>query len=145
MLSEDQREIAELDLAFQHAVKHHDVTAIKTILHPEFEMVLGNGVVVTRDEVIAEAREAKIHYEIQDEYPGTQQVRVWRDTGVVTARLRIKGTQASGPFDKSLWFSDTYVRTQQGWKYAFARVSLPDYQVELFVAASNLTDVSRDG
>ena len=24
-----------------------------------------------------------------------------------------------------LWFSDTYVRTPDGWKYAFGQVSLP--------------------
>lgn len=125
MKTSDHDEIARLDLAFQHAVKHHDYVAIEEILHPSFEMVLGDGTIVSRKEVIEEAWEAAIQYEIQDEYPGTQQVRVWGDTGVVTAQLRIKGTRQSGPFDRSLWFSDTYVRTAGGWKYAFAQVSLP--------------------
>jgi hypothetical protein len=26
--------------------------------------------------------------------------------------------------DRRVWFSDTYVRTPQGWKYVFGQVSL---------------------
>jgi len=65
-------------------------------------------------------------YEQQDELPGTQQVRVWGDTAVVTALLWCKGTAGDGkPFDYKVWFSDTYVRTPAGWKYVFGQASLP--------------------
>jgi hypothetical protein len=47
------------------------------------------------------------------------------DTGVVTAKLWIKGTRDGVPFDRTLWFSDTYVRTKGGWKYVFGQASLP--------------------
>ena len=44
---------------------------------------------------------------------------------VVTARLWLKGVQKNGAaFERRLWFSDTYVRTPQGWKYAFAQASM---------------------
>jgi ketosteroid isomerase-like protein len=65
-----------------------------------------------------------IDYEIQDEEPGTQTVRVIGDTAVVTALLRLKGTQDGAAFDRRLWFSDTYVRTPEGWKYFFGQASL---------------------
>jgi hypothetical protein len=29
------------------------------------------------------------------------------------------------PFDYTVWFSDTYVRTPNGWSYAFGQSSLP--------------------
>ena len=29
------------------------------------------------------------------------------------------------PFDRTLWFSDTYVRTPAGWKHFFGQASLP--------------------
>jgi ketosteroid isomerase-like protein len=58
------------------------------------------------------------------EEPGTQKVRVWGDTAVVTAKLWLKGTSGGKAIDKKLWFSDTYVRTPQGWKYAFAQSSM---------------------
>ena len=59
---------------------------------------------------------------------GTQIVRLYGpDTAVVTARLWLKGTGPDGAFDRRLWFSDTYVRTPQGWRYAFGQssISLP--------------------
>ena len=46
------------------------------------------------------------------------------DTAVVTAKLRLKYTTGGKPFDRTLWFSDTYVRTPDGWRYAFGQASL---------------------
>lgn len=121
----DRAEVAALDLAFQAAVKRNDADTIDAILHPRYALVLGDGTLVRREELIAEAREAVCQYDIQDEDEGTQAVRLWGDTAVVTARLRIKGTRDGAMFDRTLWFSDTYVRTADGWKYAFAQASLP--------------------
>lgn len=121
----DRLEVSRLDLAFQAATKRNDAEAIDRILHPQFALVLGNGVVVSREALLAEARNQTTVYEIQDETPGSQTVRVWGDTAVVTAELRIKGTGKAGAFDRTLWFSDTYVRTPDGWRYAFAQASLP--------------------
>ena len=121
----DRAEVAAMDLAFQHAVKTNDAEAIDRILHRDYWLVLGNGTVVTRDELIREARDKVVTYEVQDEDPGTQTVRVWGDTAVVTARLRLKGVRGSERFDRTLWFSDTYVRTPNGWRYAFAQASSP--------------------
>lgn len=121
----DAAQVGALDLDFQLAVKRNDVARIDAILHPDFALVLGDGSVVTRSELIDEARRGDIVYEIQDEDPGTQSVRVWGDTAVVTARLRIKGVRDGPPFARVLWFSDTYVRTATGWRYAFGQASLP--------------------
>lgn len=46
------------------------------------------------------------------------------DTAIVTALLWLKGTGPAGPFDRRLWFSDTYVRTAEGWRYAFGQASI---------------------
>jgi len=126
----DEAEVAALDLRFQAATKRNDAETIDAILHPKYFLVLGNGTVVTRDELIRSAREREMEYEIQDEDPGTQVVRVWGDTAVVTARLHIKGRRGTQQFERRLWFSDTYVRTPNGWRYAFAQASspLPDPQ-----------------
>ena len=121
---EDRAAVAALDTAFQAAVKHHDVATIDRIQHPEMTLVLGDGRVFTKEDHLQAAREKKIQYEIQDEEPGTQTVRVLGDTAVVTALLRIKGTNEGVAFDRRLWFSDTYVRTPGGWKYFFGQASL---------------------
>lgn len=124
-IEEDRASVAALDLAYQLAVKRNDADGMAAILHEQYFLVLGDGRVVSREELLDAARERQNLYEIQDEDPGTQAVRVWGDTAVVTARLWIKGTREGTPFERRLWFSDTYVRTAEGWKYAFAQASLP--------------------
>jgi ketosteroid isomerase-like protein len=121
----DEELISALDLEFQRAVKVNDARTIDRILHDQYFLVLGNGTVVTRQELIEEAQSRRVEYEVQDEVPGTQMVRIWDDTATVTAKLKIKGRRDGQAFDRTLWFSDTYVRTAEGWKYAFAQASLP--------------------
>jgi hypothetical protein len=78
----------------------------------------------TREELLQESRDKVIHYERQDEETGTQTVRVWGDTAVVTALLWVKGVSKGVEFDRRLWFSDTYVRSNDGWRYVFGQASL---------------------
>jgi ketosteroid isomerase-like protein len=123
---DDRALVAALDVEYQAAVKRNDADTMDRILHPDFVLVRGNGTIVSRDEIIDGARNKTIVYEQQDEAEGSQTVRLWgKDTAVVTALLWIKGVSKGQAFDRKVWFSDTYVRTPQGWKYAFAQVSLP--------------------
>ena len=121
---DDRRIVAALDVEFQAAVKHHDAETIDRIQHPDMILVLGDGRIHTKADHVAAARDRTVEYEIQDEEPGTQTVRVHGDTAVVTALLRLKGTQGGVAFDRRLWFSDTYVRTSEGWRYFFGQASL---------------------
>ena len=114
--------VSALDLEYQAAVKRNDAAAMERILHPQFVLIRGDGQVITREALLEDARGQATVYEQQDEDPGTQTVRVWGDTAVVTARLWIKGHDGARTFDRRLWFSDTYVRTASGWRYAFAQV-----------------------
>jgi hypothetical protein len=118
--------IAALDTEYQAAVERNDWKVMDRILHPDFTLVLGNGTVVSRAELIASARDAHIVYEKQVEEPGTQTVRLYGDeTATVTALLWLKGKrmQDQSRFEYRLWFTDTYVLTNDGWKYAFGQAS----------------------
>jgi ketosteroid isomerase-like protein len=121
---EDRKAVAALDTEFQAAVKRNDAATIDRILHEDMVLVLGDGRTIGRADIVQSAREKSIEYQYQDEDPGTQVVRVWGDTAVVTARLWVKGRSKDAEFDRRLWFSDTYVRTPQGWRYAFGQASL---------------------
>lgn len=137
----DERAVAALDRTFQDAVKRNDAETMARILHPDFILVLGNGTVVSRTELLDEAKNELNIYEQQDEEQGSQTVRVFGDTAVVTAKLWIKGRTFGRGFDRKLWFSDTYVRTREGWRYAFAQASLPlpDAEPEQSVDAASKT------
>ena len=119
--------VASLDTEYQAAVERNDWQTMDRILHPDFTLVLGNGKVYSRAELIDSARDKHIEFEKQVEMPGTQTVRVFgNDTATVTALLWLKGTRKSdaSTFEYKLWFSDTYVRTKGGWRYAFGQASL---------------------
>jgi len=122
---EDAKTVAALDTKYQAAVKSNDAATMDQILADDFVLVNGRGKVSRKADLIESARKKEITYERQDEEPGTQKVRVWGDTAVVTALLWIKAVQGGKPIDYKLWFSDTYVRTPAGWRYVFGQASLP--------------------
>jgi ketosteroid isomerase-like protein len=121
---EDAKTVAALDTKYQAAVKANDAATMDQILADDFVLVTGRGKVYNKADLIDSARKKEVTYERQDEEPGTQKVRVWGDTAVVTALLWIKSIQGGKPADYKLWFSDTYVRTPTGWRYVFGQASL---------------------
>lgn len=122
---QDRAAIATLDTEYQAAVERNDAEAMARILHQDMILVIGRGSVFTREDILRSARENEFVYEHQVEEEGTQTVRLYGEqTAVVTALLWLKGTGPQGKFDRRLWFSDTYVRTPEGWRYAFGQASL---------------------
>jgi ketosteroid isomerase-like protein len=120
----DAAEVAALDTRYQAAVEGNDDATMDRILAEDFVLVLGNGTTHTKAELLQEARSRSITWEQQKEIEGSQKVRVWGDTAVVTAKLWVKGSQDGKAFDRMLWFSDTYVRTASGWRYVLGQASL---------------------
>ena len=117
-----------MDTQYQAAVESGDWQTMDRILHPDFVLVLGDGATHKRQRLIDNARNGTILFEKQVEMPGTQVVRMYGDdTATVTALLWCKGTRKDGKqaFDFKLWFTDTYVRTGEGWRYAFGQASMP--------------------
>jgi ketosteroid isomerase-like protein len=117
------KEVATLDARYQAAVKSNDAATMNLILADDFVLVTGRGKTFTKADLLKEARDKTTIYEKQDELE--QHVRVWGDTAVVTALLWIKGTSEGKPIERKLWFSDTYVKTKNGWRYVLGQASLP--------------------
>ncbi len=123
----DARTIADLDTQYQAAVERSDWQTMDRILHPEFVLVLGNGRVVTREQLLDSTRKRNVVFEKQVEIPDTQTVRMFGEhVGTVTALLHLKGKRNDdhSSFEYKLWFTDTYVRTADGWRYALGQASM---------------------
>jgi ketosteroid isomerase-like protein len=121
--ADDQKTVAELDTQYQAAVKANDANVMDRILADDFILIEGDGKVSTKNDLLSEARSGRVVYEHQD---GSEQtVRLWGDTAVVTAKLWGKGSDGGKPFNWTLWYSDTYVKTPGGWRYVFGQASLP--------------------
>ena len=118
---DDDKAVAALDKEYQEAVKNNDVATVDRILADDFVLVTGLGKTYTKADLLEEARSKRVIYERQED--SNQKVRVWGDTAVVTALLWAKGTEDGKPFDYKLWFSDIYLRTQNGWRYVLAQAS----------------------
>jgi ketosteroid isomerase-like protein len=115
--------IARLDTEYQAAVKKNDAAAMDRLLADDFVLVTGSGKIYTKSDLLQEARSGRVIYDRQEDT--LQKVRVWGDAAVITAKLWEKGTDNGKPFDHTLWFTDTYVRTVTGWRYVFGQSSLP--------------------
>src|SRR5687768_17163522 len=84
--------VAALDTKYQAAVESNDWQSMDRIMHPDFALVLGDGKVYSRADLIDAAREKRFEFEKQVEMPGTQKVRLFgNDTATVTALLWLKG------------------------------------------------------
>jgi ketosteroid isomerase-like protein len=115
--------VAGLDTQYQAAVQRNDAATMARILADDFLLVTGSGKTYTRADLLDEARSGRVRYEHQEDTGAT--IHLWGDTAVVTAKLWEKGTDKGEPFDYTLWFSDTYMRTPSGWRYVFGQASLP--------------------
>ncbi len=120
--TDDINALKALDTEYQAAVKINDVATMDRLLADDFTLVTGSGKVYSKNDLLEEARSGRVQYEHQED--AEQTARVWGDTAVVTARLWEEGTDNGKAFDKTVWFSDTYVRTPTGWRYVFGQSSL---------------------
>jgi ketosteroid isomerase-like protein len=117
--AEDRRNLALLDTKYQRAVKENDSKTMAAILANNFVVIGGDGKQWTKADLIKSAMDGSTHYERQEDTE--QSVRVFGDTGIVTAKLWVKGLESGEKVDYTLWFSDVYVRTSTGWEYVFGQ------------------------
>ena len=117
----DSAAVALLDERYQAAVEKNDVAGMDSVLMNDFTLVVGSGKIYNKKDLLESARAKDVVWEHQGATQRT--VRISGSTAVVTALLWEKGASNGKTIDKKLWFSDTYVRTSQGWRYFFGQAS----------------------
>jgi ketosteroid isomerase-like protein len=119
---DDLKALQKLDTDYQRAVEQNDTQTMARILAEDFILVLGDGQVSTKADLLKDAASGQTKYEHQVDSDRT--IRVWGDAAVITAKLWAKGLEDGKQVDYYMWFSDTYVRTPNGWSYVFGQASL---------------------
>lgn len=117
----DEAVLVALNEEFQNAVRTGDVAALERILSDDFVLYTGGSgdAAIAKTGVIADTERTRYVMNASSDV----RARVWGDTGVVTARLTMKGTRDGKPFDVAVRFTDTYVRDGTGWKQVSAHAS----------------------
>ena len=128
MQNDDARAVAALDSEYQAAVKTNDAATIDRILADDFVLIHGGGQTFSKSDVLKQAREKHTKYEHHEIEEGSQKVRIWRDTAVVTETLWVKGSENGTPVDQKMSVTETYVRTPSGWRYVSGQASVPAKQ-----------------
>lgn len=121
LVGADEAALVALNEEFQSAVMTGDAAALDRILADDFVLYPSGGGdrPFTKADVIEDARNS--HFE-QNESSDVV-ARAWGDTGIVTARLAMKGSTDGKAFDATVRFTDTYIRTESGWKQVSAHAS----------------------
>src|SRR5260370_41880040 len=88
-----EKAVAALDTQYQAAVERNDAETMAKILLDDFVLVVGNGTVYTKADLIQAARDKEFVWEHQVEEPGTQKVRVGGDTAAATAKPWLQGSR----------------------------------------------------
>jgi uncharacterized protein (TIGR02246 family) len=122
--SDEVQTIKALDTRYQKAVERGDTNAMAELLSDDFTLVTGRGSVHDKAALLKSEASPDLLYEVQSDTEQTVRL-LGPNTAAITARLHMKGTLRGKPFDDYLWFTDTYVRREGGWKYVFGQASLP--------------------
>ena len=122
---DDARTVAALDSEFHAAMKTNDAATIDRIVADDFMLVRGFGRSLNKSDLVKQAREKQAKYEHHDVEEGSKQVRVWRDTAVVTETVWVKGSENGKPVDQKLAVTATYARTPNGWRYVAGQAAVP--------------------
>jgi ketosteroid isomerase-like protein len=120
---EDAQTVAALDSEFHSAMKTNDAATMDRILADDFVMVHDAGQTMSKTDLLKQARDKQAKYEHHEIEQGSQKVRVWRDTAVVTETLWVKGSENGKPVDQKVPITETYVRTPNGWRYVSGQAS----------------------
>ena len=124
---DDARMVAALDSEYHAAVKTNDASTMDRILADDFVFVSGGGPKLSKQDVLNKARTNQVKYERHEVEEGSQNVRVWKDTAVVTETVWVKGSENGSPVDQKMSVTETYARTPDGWRYVSGQATAPSH------------------
>jgi len=111
---DDATVLARLDHAMQKAVVDRDPVAFADFLTDAYVLVVSNSRMVDKAGVVAEIDSEHGRMDVNDS--SDLRIRVHGDTAMVIADLHQVGRNGDTPFDYWVRYTDTWIRTGDGWK-----------------------------
>src|ERR1700741_4751838 len=94
--------------AMARAELEHDVAALRQMIHDDFVGMDPAGAPLSKEQVVETYGSGL--FVLQTLVIEEQVIRVWGDTGVVTANSTMRGRTPTGEFEQRYRFTDVYVR-----------------------------------
>ncbi len=109
--------ILALEQQWRAALLRQDVTALSSLLNPDYVGINANGALQTRDDTLTALQSGSLH--ITQLTLSDQKVRIFRQTAVVTSVAELHGTSDHASLDGRYRYTHVYVHTPDGhWTIA---------------------------
>lgn len=119
LFADDETDLRQLDRGIVTATVAQDTAWFEKHLGPDYVLTTSSGRMVNRADFIHSVPLVKI-----DPYEPTEVViRVYGDTAIITGRIVQKYSYNGERVEADLRYTDTWLRTKDGWKYAAGHAS----------------------
>lgn len=110
----DKQAVIDADAQLNQLIVQHKSTEAASYYAEEFMLITSSGKVKRKQDMLTEIALSDLQLEINETNDVT--VRLLDNTAVLTGVLHQKGRYKSDSFDVRLTVTDTWVKTQNGWK-----------------------------
>ena len=111
-----------LETAWNHAVESNDTKAMDMLLASTFIAVEIDGSLSSKSEFLASIKDPS--YQPSQAVNEKMDVQVYGNAAVVVGIFRIKGTEKGKPYIHRERFTDTWIKSGQGWQCVASQATL---------------------
>jgi len=116
------KQIIKADSALNNYIKQNEAAKAEVFYAKDFILTTSSGKIKTKGDMLYEIGLTDLKLEINE--TENVKVNVLNFTAVLTGRLHQKGTYKGQAFDHFLLVTDTWVKTEMGWKLLAGHATL---------------------
>ncbi len=120
--SDEGGRVLGLETAWNHAVESKDTKAMDMLLASTFIAVEIDGSLSSKSEFLASIKDPS--YQPSQAVNEKMDVQVYGNAAVVVGIFRIKGTDKGKPYVHRERFTDTWIKSGQGWQCVASQATL---------------------
>jgi ketosteroid isomerase-like protein len=112
--SDPAQEVKEADARLNQLIMQNLADEAAPLYMDDFLLITSGGKMVTKKEIVDQIASSELKLEVNR--TTEVRVRVHGTTAVLTGLLLQKGSWKGKPFDVKLWVTDTWIKTDGGWR-----------------------------
>jgi len=117
-----ETKVVQADAQLNALIKKNEASKAEAFYAKEFVLTTASGKVKSKSDVLSEIGSPDLKLEVNE--TENVKVRVLDSTAVLTGRLHQKGSYKGQVFDHRLLVTDTWVKTEAGWKLLAGHATL---------------------